>query len=144
MSSVVPGELDPLDLLGTWDLSRAIVEHAAGDRSSVEGTTSLGLQGDGRIRWSEAGTLTRQGLQTPVSRVLYLEQRDGEWFVTFEDGRDFHPWRPGTSVEHVCAPDLYVGTVGRASTDRWTVQWHVTGPHKDYTMTSVLSRSGTR
>lgn len=132
-------ELDPLDLLGTWDLSREIVEHPD-QHSSVVGSTSLTLESDGRIRWSETGTLTRQGLQSPVTRVLHLERRDTGWFVTFEDGRDFHPWQPGSAVEHVCSPDLYVGTVERRSVDQWSVQWRVTGPSKNYTMTSVLTR----
>lgn len=134
-------ELDPLDLLGDWALSRAIVEHPSDQHSSVEGFTSLTLQDDGRIRWSETGILTRQDLQTTVTRVLYLEQRDTGWFVTFEDGRDFHPWQPGAAVEHACSPDLYVGTVERQGVDQWSVRWRVTGPSKDYTMTSVLTRT---
>lgn len=144
MSSDLSAELDPLDLVGTWDLSREIIEHPSGDRSSVAGSTSLALQRDGRICWSEAGTLTRQGLQTPVTRVLYIEQRDDSWFVTFDDGRDFHAWRPGSDVEHVCSPDLYIGTVQRQDVDQWSVQWRVTGPSKDYTMTSMLSRATTQ
>lgn len=133
-------ELDPLDLLGSWTLTRDIVEHPSQERSTVEGATDLVLGHDGRIRWSESGTLSRQGMQIPVSRVLFIEQREAGWFVTFDDGRDFHPWRSDQPVEHLCAADLYTGTIEQASADQWTVRWQVRGPHKDYTMTSVLTR----
>lgn len=133
-------DLDPLALLGTWHLDRVIVDRAADERSTVVGSTTLAEEGDGRVRWTEAGTLSRRGLELEVSRTLWVVPRDGGWFVTFEDGREFHPWAPGVPVEHVCSPDLYVGTVDRTSADRWTVEWQVSGPHKDYTMTSVLTR----
>ena len=134
-------DLDPLDLLGTWDLSRIIIDRKANDKSGVIGVTELAVLSDGRIQWTESGTLTRHGTDVPVSRVLYLEQRAGGWYVTFDDGRDFHPWQPGSPVEHDCSPDLYVGMVERLDADRWSVEWQVTGPSKDYTMTSVLTRS---
>ncbi|RPF21134.1 DUF6314 family protein [Myceligenerans xiligouense] len=34
----------------------------------------------------------------------------GDWRVTFEDGRDFHPWT-ALPVEHACGRDLYEGRV---------------------------------
>lgn len=134
-------ELDPLELIGAWDLSRVILDRQLDEQSSVVGQTALSRTDDGRIRWSESGTLSRHGAELPVSRTLYIEQRADTWFVTFEDGRDFHPWEPGHAVEHACSPDLYVGTVARLDADRWTVEWQVTGPSKDYTMTSILTRS---
>lgn len=134
-------DLDPLELVGTWALFRRIVDRKLDERSTVDGTTVLALQADGRVRWAESGVLTRRGTDVPVTRVLFVEQRPGGWFVTFEDGRDFHPWAPSTRVEHDCAPDLYVGTLDRLDDDRWSVVWEVTGPGKDYTMTSVLTRA---
>ena len=134
-----PALLDPLTLLGTWGLTRTIVELASGQESLVDGNTELVAEPDGRIRWSEQGVLRRGGLRVPVTRVLFIEPRDDGWFVTFDDGRDFHPWQPGRTVEHRCAPDLYAGMVAAAG-ESWTVTWRVTGPAKDYTMASVLSR----
>lgn len=134
---------DPHALLGVWDLSREIVEQPGDERSRVDGTTTLAADGDS-IDWYETGTLSRRGLRTPVSRRLRIEPREDGWFVTFEDGRDFHPWRPGEPVEHPCGADRYVGTIRRLDTDHWTVQWRVTGPRKDYVMTSVLTRSAAR
>lgn len=133
-------DLDPVELIGAWNLSRIIVDRKLDERSTVAGLTTLAHMDDGRISWMETGTLTRHGTELPVSRSLYLEHRAGGWFVTFEDGRDFHPWEPGHAVEHACAPDTYVGTVQRLDLDRWSVEWQVTGPAKDYTMTSILTR----
>lgn len=131
---------DPHALLGVWDLSREIVEQPGDESSTVEGAATLTADGD-VIDWFESGTFTRRGLRTPVSRRLRIEPRDDGWFVTFEDGRDFHPWLLGQPVEHPCGDDRYVGVIRTLDADRWTVQWRVTGPHKDYLMTSVLTRS---
>ena len=137
----LPTSLVPTSLVGSWKLARVIVDHLADEESRVEGTTRLTVDDDGRIRWVEDGTLFRRGVELPVSRVLFLQSR-GErgWFVTFEDGRDFHPWEPGHRVEHPCAPDHYVGLVEAVAGGAWGVTWRVTGPKKDYTMTSRLTR----
>lgn len=84
-------DLEPVSVVGTWDLSRVIVDHKADEQSSVVGMSEFTLQDDGRIKWTESGTLHRRRTDVAVSRVLYLEQRESGWFVTFEDGRDFHP-----------------------------------------------------
>ncbi|MFI5427485.1 DUF6314 family protein [Aeromicrobium sp. UC242_57] len=100
----------------------------------------LVAQDDGRVRWAEQGRLRRGDLDVPVSRTLFVELRDAGWFVTFDDGRDFHPWEPGAEVVHPCAADTYVGRIELVDADSWTVEWNVTGPTKDYTMTSRLTR----
>lgn len=132
--------LDPADLVGAWTMTRTIDDRRASERATVDGTTELVRQDDGRIRWSEQGTLHSATGDIPVSRVLFVEPRDGGWFVTFEDGRDFHPWAPGDEVVHPCAADTYTGRVDPDGPDRWTVRWDVTGPAKDYTMTTELTR----
>lgn len=137
VSSTVP---DPLSLLGAWTLARTIDDRKGPETSTVQGTTELARQGDGRVRWSESGTLQRGGHEIPVNRTLYVELRDAGWFVTFDDGRDFHPWEPGEEVVHPCAADTYVGRIELVDADTWTVEWNVTGPAKDYTMISRLTR----
>lgn len=135
---------DPLALLGHWAFHRVIDDRRAAEQSTVDGETELATEGQ-RIRWSEAGTLYWRDQEVPVSRVLYLERRDGGWFVTFDDGRDFHPWSPGDSVEHLCGADVYRGcVVGPAEEGMWSVEWSVSGPTKDYTMTTVLRRAPKR
>lgn len=127
-------------MLGSWALDRTIDDRHGAESSSVRGSTVLSQEEDGRVRWDEAGTLTRGDLEVPVTRTLFVEPRDGDWFVTFEDGRDFHPWTPGTEVVHPCAADTYVGRMLLIDADTWTIEWNVSGPAKDYTMTSTLTR----
>ncbi|MET0449396.1 MAG: DUF6314 family protein [Aeromicrobium sp.] len=133
--------LEPTSLLGTWSMDRTIDDRLAGEASTVEGTSELVLEDDGRVRWTERGTLRRGDLEIPVSRVLLVEQRESGWWVTFDDGRDFHPWAPGDEVVHPCVADTYVGRIEVQDADRWTVLWQVSGPAKDYTMSSTLTRA---
>lgn len=131
----------PTDLLGEWLFTRRIDDRAAGRRGTVAGRMRLVLEVDGRVRWDEEGALSWPGAEPlPVTRTLYAAPRDDGWMVTFSDGRDFHPWRPGEVVEHPCGPDLYRGLVhGPASGTRgWSVMWECTGPAKDYSMTTLL------
>ena len=132
--------LEPTELLGAWTLMRTIDDRHAGEQATVDGSTELVQQDDGRIRWSERGTLHRDAGDIPVSRVLFVEPRDTGWWVTFDDGRDFHPWTPGDEVVHPCVADTYVGRIDADGADRWTVRWRVSGPAKDYTMTTTLTR----
>ncbi|MCP2266730.1 DUF6314 family protein [Promicromonospora thailandica] len=155
--------MSPLRLLGTWDFRREVT-HADGSRYTATGQAHLRRLDDGRVRWDEHGTLRWEAGSTPVSRTLYLVPApasappapEPDWRVTFEDGRDFHPWTPG-AVEHLCGRDLYRGdldvpagpaaSAGPASAvvvrpasavvvrpPSWELDWHVTGPEKDYEM----------
>lgn len=130
----------PHDLLGSWVLEREVDDHLTGEHRRVEGTTTLRSQDDGTIRWDEIGTMRWAWHEVPVSRTLFVVERGDRWWVTFEDGRDFHPWSPGTEVEHPCAPDHYRGLVQVVDADTWTVRWDAKGPHKDYSMRSHLTR----
>ncbi len=132
----------PPDLLGVWRLERRVEDHLAGGDVDVVGTTVLELVED-RVRWHERGLLRRAdgtGSPSEVHRTLYAVPRDGAWWVDFDDGRPFHPWSPGVEVEHPCGRDLYRGLVEVDAPDRWRVTWHCTGPAKDYTMRSHLTR----
>ncbi|NMD59449.1 hypothetical protein CJ178_10805 [Rhodococcus sp. ACPA4] len=140
--------LDPNALVGEWNFERRIVDRRAEVTKRVTGTTTIEDAGDGRLRWYESGTLFDGDLELPVFRTLFIEQHDGEWAVTFEDGREFHDWAPGDDVEHLCGADTYRGRIDidveEATTDSqaaWSVEWTVTGPSKDYTMTTHLARS---
>ncbi|KQO62806.1 DUF6314 family protein [Curtobacterium sp. Leaf261] len=130
----------PTDVLGAWTLARTVVDRTAGDTRVVAGTTTLTSVHDGRVLWEESGTMTWSGGSVPVSRTLVVtdEGADG-WMVRFADGREFHPWRPGTEVVHDCAPDVYRGFVD-GSPAAWSVVWEATGPAKDYRMESRLTR----
>lgn len=144
--TVYGGAVDPLLLVGTWDFRREIHDHLDGAEYTVRGVAELAPEGDGRVRWAEHGTLSRATGSTPVWRTLFLVP--SPWRVTFEDGRDFHPWTAG-AVEHLCGRDLYRGGVevpaepapsADPSREPWELHWRVTGPEKDYTMRTTYSR----
>lgn len=130
---------DPRELAGRWRFDRDI-EDRLGPLRHVTGSTELVAEDDGRVRWSESGTMTWDGGETSVFRHLFVEERPDGWWVTFEDGRDFHPWSVGQSVVHPCGADTYEGRIQVESPDAWTVVWVVSGPAKDYTMTTRLTR----
>ena len=129
---------DPRELLGEWEFDRVVDDHLADERIGVVGTAEFTLEDDGAVRWAEQGTMTRAGAEIPISRVLFLRERDEGWVVTFDDGRDFHPWQPGAQVEHPCGRDTYRGFVQFAGPQEWSVRWHATGPEKDYEMLTRL------
>ena len=132
--------MDPTGLLGTWVMTRVIDDRRANERREVTGSATLVAESPTRIRWSERGTMTWPGHQTPVSRTLYVD-REGStgWVVRFADGRLFHPWSVGHWVDHPCAADHYRGLleVSGDPAEAWTVTWDATGPEKDYRMVTV-------
>lgn len=127
---------DPRALLGRWRIEREVDDRRAGERHAIDGVLEITDEGD-RLRWEERMVWHRPAGDVDVRRGLWLVPTDDGWWVRFEDGRDFHPWRPGEAVVHPCAPDTYAGEVG-GDVRRWVVTWRATGPAKDYTMTSVL------
>lgn len=130
--------MTPIDLLGTWDLRRAVQDHRAGTSGTVTGSSALTATGPDEVRWDESGTMRLGDLVTPVSRTLLVRRVGEGWTVHFADGRVFHDWVWGSSVEHACAPDDYTGTLA-GDARRWTVEWRAVGPAKDYRLSSVLT-----
>ena len=132
--------MEPTDLLGTWRLERVIDDRQLGETSRVDGSLALAETGPGEVSWEERASWHRPDGDVAVRRGLRIVRTDDGWWVRFGDGRDFHPWTPGEEVVHDCAPDTYRGRVS-GTTRAWTIVWDVTGPGKDYTMTTVLSRA---
>lgn len=140
----------PSQLLGSWSFTRSIAEHRTGARYRAHGTARFSPATGGRVRWFEEGVLTTDGESSPFTRTLFLVPGAQGWTVTFEDGRFFHPWVDGR-VTHLCGRDTYRGDIAGpqssgtgggqdrepASCDAgWQITWTVSGPHKDYTMTT--------
>ncbi len=125
-------------LLGTWSLTRTVRDLLADRTGQVRGELAVTDDGD-RLRLHETGVLTWDGRETRVHRTTYLERRDGEVWAVFEDGRPFHPWRPGEDVVHPCAEDTYVGRV-EVQADAMRTTWRVTGPAKEQLLTTELRR----
>lgn len=126
------------DLVGRWALRRTVTDRLAQRSGTVTGELLITVVG-ARIAWQESGALTWAGRVAPVSRTSYLALRDGEAWMTFADGRPFHPWLPGVVLEHPCGADRYVGCIDVA-VDTMHTTWRVTGPTKDQLLVTALVR----
>lgn len=130
-----PGGLqraDPRRLIGAWGFDRTLTDLASGQHGTATGTLSI-VEDDDGLRWFEQGELSWAGATVPVSRELRLvPASSGEWQMTFADGRQFHPWRPGAVVEHLCRLDLYRGRIDLLGDDELRVEWTVSGPTKQH------------
>ena len=93
------------------------------------------------LRWREDGELAWNGWTTPITRTMGFEWLEREWWVVFDDGRPFHPWRLGVLVSHPCGLDVYLGRLHYgADLDRLTVGWDVTGPVKQQRIVTTYRR----
>ena len=128
MLDPAPDLTDPATLLGAWSLARVIDDRQAGVESRVDGRLLLTQVEPRRIQWEESGRWHQPTGDVDVRRALWLERVEGE-----------SSWSPGEAVTHPCSPDTYVGLVDGAG-DTWAIRWDVTGPSKDYTMTTELTR----
>ncbi len=140
-----PVPTEPTALLGRWTLDRRLDDRRDGRSGVVRGRCVLTAEPavPDRIRWSEQGTMlwTDSGAGTPVSRTLWLCRRDAGWLVIFDDGHDFHPWLVGMPLHHLCGRDDYTGRIDVLDADHWITRWTATGPAKDYTIETRLSRA---
>lgn len=121
-------------------MARRVVDRSAGACGTVAGTLVVTAENEG-VRLAESGVLRWRGAEYPVTRVSRLRRLDGEWWMLFEDGRPFHPWRPGTPVLHPCGADTYDGLVvlDRGG-NRLRTRWHVRGPAKDQRLITRFTR----
>lgn len=133
------------DFAGDWVIARQVEDRLAGQQAVFEGLARLTPDGAG-LHWHETGLLRLPG-QPPVRaerRYLWRAAAGthGGIEVLFEDGRPFHAFVPGRqeSARHDCAPDLYQVRYDFAGWPRWQAVWQVTGPRKDYVMTSRYAR----
>lgn len=128
----------PSELAGEWSFRRRLADLPTGRFGSAEGTLTLDPV---RRVWSESGQLTWSGRRAPMRRTMGFAFFAGEWWMTFADGRAFHPWRLGEVVEHPCRSDVYRGllVLDRAA-DRPRIGWDVTGPGKHQRIITLYQR----
>jgi Family of unknown function (DUF6314) len=137
-------------LAGDWDVVREIADHRSGQAGEFRGRASFQYapdSGGGRVLdFTERGELRFGGHRGPASRSLrYHGRADGGADVRFVDGRAFFglDLRFGSCrAVHPCRADRYAVTVTWLSPDCFTEIWRVTGPDKDYDMTTVYTRTG--
>lgn len=137
----MPG-LTSLDALaGRWSLTRTI-EHAGGGTDRFQGFANFTWSGAQLVQ-TETGTLTVGGQNLEAKQTYIWEGDRTAIAVYFADHRPFHTVllkteRP-TSV-HLCDPDRYTVTYNFSDWPQWQSVWSVTGPRKDYEMTSLYHR----
>jgi hypothetical protein len=137
-------------LAGDWDVVREIADHRSGQAGEFRGRASFRSAPDCArgdvLDFAEQGELRFGGHRGPASRSLrYHGRADGGADVRFADGRAFFglDLRYGSCrAVHLCRADRYAVTVTWLSPDCFTEIWRVTGPEKDYDMTTVFTRAG--
>ncbi|MGG7565736.1 DUF6314 family protein [Rhodovulum sp. DZ06] len=135
-------------MLGRWRLTRRIEDFHAAQEGAFHGEAELRHEpgAPDRLAWEEEGLL-RLGKAEARGRRAYLWrlQPPDVVEISHADGRFFHLLRvkgDGDAVSHDCPPDLYKGEYRFETPDRWTLEWRVTGPRKDYRMLTVHERIG--
>ena len=150
-------------LIGRWSLRRSRLDRRAGGTLlTVSGTAqwkaalsdtvsdavdgALSASAPQMLLYSELGELRRAGAPPTSTRAaarwMSVPGVPSAARVAFDDGRPFHALDLASgecTVTHACSPDDYVGrfSAGEAAL---TIVWHVTGPAKDYTSTTELTR----
>lgn len=134
-------------LLGLWRIDRRIAD-ARGPDAIFSGTARFceSAAGADILLMEETGHITI-GTTTPL-----LAERRYKWCfrtatqvdVLFSDDRPFHSIdlaAQSPRARHDCAPDLYLVEYSFETHDIWHSVWTVTGPRKNYVMTSTMRRA---
>jgi hypothetical protein len=124
---------------GLWEMTRAIEDVRAGETGSLTGVAQFAPAAGGGLLYSETGSLSLGGRPAVEATRRYLWRDGGAAAieVLFEDKRFFHRFyadeaRP--AALHDCPPDRYRVRYDFSRWPRWTAEWRVTGPRKDYGM----------
>jgi hypothetical protein len=129
---------------GDWTIERTIEDNLAGRPGRLEGVARFAPEGPA-LAYLEEGLLTLgDGPAAPASRrYLWRDGGAGSIEVLFGDGRFFHRFEPGApapAAVHECAPDQYRVRYDFSRWPRWTAEWRVRGPRKDYAMVTRYQR----
>lgn len=135
--------------LGLWSVSRRIEDRRGGQEGAFRGTARFAVAGEGvndaadedgtgRLRYHEDGTLTLgRGMPLRATRDYLWRLADGRIVVDHGDGRVFHAFDPAQPrAEHLCGQDLYQVEYDFSRWPQWRTIWVVSGPAKDYRMTT--------
>ncbi|MFC3300193.1 hypothetical protein FJV46_02810 [Arthrobacter agilis] len=143
------GITDPLGFLaGSWTAQRRLLDRAAGVAGTFAGTTTFTPDHEEGLQWAEQGTVRWPSFEGPASRSYRVLRTTGAAIeVRFEDGRVLcclDLTTGGARDEHACDPDTYRVDFAVRSSDRIEYCWDVTGPAKDFLLTTTLTRVRTR
>lgn len=121
---------------GRWIIERRIEDVRAGRAGRLAGTARFERAGTA-LAYAEEGTL-RLGDGPPMvatRRYTWHDAGAGTIEVRFADGRLFHRFyadEPSPTAVHDCPPDQYRARYDFSRWPRWTAEWRVRGPRKDY------------
>lgn len=136
---------DLMDFEGRWGLFRTIEDRLGGRDGTLTGHVTLAPDGPDALVYEEEGQLTIADQPALTARRIYRWARapGGRIEVTFEDGRAFHDFsleRTMPEASHWCDPDMYHVTYDFTRWPRWSSEWRVQGPRKNYRMSSQYRR----
>ncbi len=129
------------DFAGIWQVNRVIDDRLSSQTGRFTGRASFAPAGDVLI-YEETGQLTL-GTSAPYAATRsYIWRSDGRLIhVDYADGRPFHGFDPAIpTADHHCPPDNYRVSYDFSRWPDWLATWQVTGPRKDYKMTSRYQR----
>lgn len=139
----MPERLAAADFAGDWLIARAIADRHAAQTGRFDGRAWFTPTGPDHFRYREDGVLHLGAGPAMTATRAYGWAFDGARVaVTFADGRPFHsfPLAGGPGEDHPCGEDLYRVAYDFSRWPVWEVTWTVSGPRKDYTMTSCYRR----
>jgi len=129
---------------GDWRLERRIEQTSGRGDARLSGLARFRREGPALIL-EETGTLWVEGAAGPgmqAERRYLWRSEPGRIAIDFEDGRPFHGFPLGAleaEASHLCAPDRYAVRYDFSRWPDWETVWRVSGPRKDYVMTSGYS-----
>lgn len=123
---------------GDWVIRRDIEDLRAGETGALAGTARF-TPAPGGLAYLEEGALTLANRPPVAASRSYFWRQGGAGVieVLFADGRLFHSFDAedtAPAAVHDCPPDRYRVRYDFRSWPRWTAEWRVRGPRKDYAM----------
>jgi len=127
---------------GAWQMLRIIENVSEGVIGEFWGECTFEPAEGGGLRCRESGVLRFRGHDYQASRVsLWLFPGDGHIEVRYEDGRPFHDFVvDDPEAVHLCGDDRYAVSYAFGD-DSWISRWTISGPDKDYMMTTRYRRA---
>ncbi|MEM1343144.1 MAG: DUF6314 family protein [Pseudomonadota bacterium] len=127
---------------GRWQMVRIIENVSEGVIGEFWGEAAFQPGAHGLV-CRESGVLRFRGSDYHAARAsLWRFPGAGRIEVRYEDGRPFHDFIiDEPRAEHACGADRYRVSYD-FGTSEWTSRWEVSGPSKDYQMTTRYYRPG--
>jgi len=134
-------------LCGAWRLERDVEDRRAAVTGRLSGRAIFRPDGPD-LRYREDGTLSLGDYRGVFYRSYrYRFPDSARAAVAFEDARPFHELdlsRGAWRATHHCGADLYEGRFTVSDEDTWCAVWRVTGPRKDWLLSSRFQRMDER